>query len=146
MKRDHMIIMALVVILAVILAGIGYMLIGHPDAPKKAENNTTNLNTTTKLNNTTVKDTATEESESESAGSQNSESGQYGYCAICGRALSYSEANHEITQGKVCIDCANNPDYQTGEGADYANRKLYEAYPDEYEWMYENDVSDKNNR
>ena len=36
MKRDQMIIMALVVILAVILAGIGYMLIGHPDAPKKA--------------------------------------------------------------------------------------------------------------
>jgi hypothetical protein len=31
-----MIIMALVVILAVILAGIEYMLIGHPDAPKKA--------------------------------------------------------------------------------------------------------------
>ena len=146
MKRDQMIIMALVVILAVILAGIGYMLIGHPDAPKKAWNNTAHLNTTTKLNNTTFKDTATEESESESAGSQNSESGQYGYCAICGRALSYSEANHEITQGKVCIDCANNPDYQTGEGADYANRKLYEAYPDEYEWMYENDAADKNNR
>jgi hypothetical protein len=122
------------------------MLIGHPDAPKKAENNTTHINTTTKLNNTTVEDTATEESGSESAGSQNSESGQYGYCAICGRALSYSEANHEITQGKVCIDCANNPDYQTGEGADYANRKLYEAYPDEYEWMYENDAADKNNR
>jgi hypothetical protein len=138
--------MALVVILAVILAGIEYMLIGHPDAPKKAWNNTAILNTTTKLNNTTVKDTATEESESESAGSQNSESGQYGYCAICGRALTYSEANHEITQGKVCIDCANNPDYQTGEGADYANRKLYEAYPDEYEWMYENDATDKNNR
>lgn len=146
MKRDQMIIMALVVILAVILAGIGYMLIGHQDAPKKAWNNTAHLNTTTKLNNTTVEDTATEESEIESAGSQNSESGQYGYCAICGRALSYSEANHEITQGKVCIDCANNPDYQTGEGADYANRKLYEAYPDEYEWMYENDAADKNNR
>ena len=31
-----MIIMALVVILAVILVGMGYMLIGHPDAPKKA--------------------------------------------------------------------------------------------------------------
>ena len=146
MKRDQMIIMALVVILAVILAGIGYMLIGHQDAPKKAWNNTTNLNTTTKLNNTTVKDTTSEESESEYASSQNSESGQYGYCAICGRALSYSEANHEITQGKVCIDCANNPNYQTGEGADYANRKLYEAYPDEYEWMYENDAAAKNNR
>lgn len=145
MKKDHMIIMALAVILAVILAGIGYMLIGHPEAPKKAENNTTKVNTTL-INNTTVKDTTSEESESEYASSQNSESGQYGYCAICGRALSYSEANHEITQGKVCIDCANNPDYQTGEGADYANRKLYEAYPDEYEWMYENDASDKNNR
>lgn len=145
MKRDQMIIMALVVILAVILAGIGYMLIGHQDAPKKAENNTTKVNTTL-INNTTVKDTTSEESESEYASSQNSESGQYGYCAICGRALSYSEANHEITQGKVCIDCANNPNYQTGEGADYANRKLYEAYPDEYEWMYENDAADKNNR
>ena len=145
MKKDHMIIMALAVILAVILAGIGYMLIGHPDAPKKAENNTTKVNTTL-INNTTVKDTTSEESESEYASSQNSESGQYGYCAICGRALSYSEANHEITQGKVCIDCANNPDYQTGEGADYANRKLYEAYPDEYEWMYENDAADKSNR
>ena len=140
-----MIIMALVVILAVILAGIGYMLIGHQKKKKKAENNTTKVNTTL-INNTTVKDTATEESEIESAGSQNSESGQYGYCAICGRALSYLEANHEITQGKVCIDCANNPDYQTGEGADYANRKLYEAYPDEYEWMYENDAANKNNR
>ena len=33
----------------------------------------------------------------------------YGYCAVCGKALSASEANDEYTQGKVCHSCANNP-------------------------------------
>lgn len=68
---------------------------------------------------------------------QKTDIGQYGYCAICGKALSYSEANNEYTQGKVCSDCASNPYYQTGEGADYANQKLKEAYPEDYEGMFE---------
>ena len=109
----------------------------HQDTPKQVVNNTT------QVNNTTVKNATLEESESQSTSSENTESGQYGYCAICGRALSYSEANHEYTQGKVCSDCANNPYYQTAEGAEYANHKLYEAYPDEYAWMYE-DTNDNN--
>lgn len=72
-----------------------------------------------------------------SSSSSNTESGQYGYCAICGKALTYAEAHSEHSQGKVCHSCAANPYYQTPEGAEYANQKLYEAYPDEYEWMYE---------
>lgn len=55
----------------------------------------------------------------------------YGYCAVCGKALSASEANDEYTQGKVCHSCANNPP----GGPDYANQKLKEAYPDEYYWL-----------
>lgn len=55
----------------------------------------------------------------------------YGYCAVCGKALSASEANNEYTQGKVCHSCANNPP----GGPDYANQKLKEAYPDEYYWL-----------
>ena len=66
-----------------------------------------------------------------------SENGQYGHCAICGKALTYAEAHNEYTQGKVCHNCAANPYYQTDEGSKYANEKLYEAYPDEYAWMYE---------
>ena len=143
MDKRIIVLLAIIAILAVCL---GYLVGSHQDAPKKVENNTTKVNTTL-INNTTVKDTTSEESETESTSSQNSESGQYGYCAICGRALTYSEAHHEITQGKVCLDCANNPHYQTDEGADYANRKLYEAYPDEYEWMYEDtdNTGHKNN-
>ncbi len=49
--------------------------------------------------------------------STSSESGQYGYCAICGKALTYAEAHSEYTQGKVCHDCAANPYYQTDEGS-----------------------------
>ena len=136
MDKRIIVLLAIVVILAAVF---GYLVFSqHQEPVKQVVNNTTPANNTT-VKNATVEDTTTESSSS-------SESGQYGYCAICGRALSYSEANHEITQGKVCIDCANNPDYQTGEGADYANRKLYEAYPDEYEWMYENDAADKSNR
>lgn len=72
----------------------------------------------------------------------NSPSGEYGYCAICGKALTASEANNEYTQGKVCSACAQNPYYQTGEGAQYANEKLFEAYPDEYAWMHEDNSGD----
>ena len=86
--------------------------------------------------NTTVEESQTT--------STSSESGQYGYCAICGKALTSSEANSEYTQGKVCHSCAANPYYQTDEGSQYANEKLYEAYPEEYEWMYE-DSDDSSN-
>ena len=91
-------------------------------APAKAQTNATN--------------------ESSQSQTTNSPNGEYGYCAICGRALTASEANNEYTQGKVCHDCANNPYYQTEEGSEYANEKLFEAYPDEYEWMYE-DTNDE---
>ena len=126
-------IAALILIIVILLIGIGYAISQHPDAGDTK--NTTNVNNTTKvnttLNNTTVKDTAVEES------SQKTASGQYGYCAVCGKALTYGEANNEYTQGKVCHSCANNPYYQTSPGADYANQKLKEAYPDEYEGMFE---------
>lgn len=131
MERDKIIIIALVAVIAILAVCFGYMATSHHEAPKPVINNTT------QTNNTTVKNATLEESQAQEASSENSESGQYGYCAICGKALTASEANHEITQGKVCIDCANNPYYQTDAGADYANRKLYEAYPDEYAWMYE---------
>ena len=49
----------------------------------------------------------------------------YGYCAVCGKALSASEANDEYTQGKLCYSYANNPP----EEPDYVNQKLKEAYP-----------------
>ena len=55
----------------------------------------------------------------------------YGYCAVCGKALSASEANDEYTQGKLCYSYANNPP----EEPDYVNQKLKEAYPDEYYWL-----------
>lgn len=68
------------------------------------------------------------------AGNSAENIGQYGYCAIYGVALTYEEANNEFTQSKVCYNCANNPYYQHGE-ADYANKKLYEKYPKDHEWM-----------
>ena len=86
--------------------------------------------------NTTVEESQTT--------STSSESGQYGYCAICGKALTSAEAHSEYTQGKVCHNCAANPYYQTDEGSKYANEKLYESYPEEYEWMYE-DSDDSSN-
>ena len=78
--------------------------------------------------------------QTQTSSSSNTESGHYGYCAICGKALTSAEANNEYTQGKVCHSCAANPYYQTDEGSQYANEKLFEAYPDEYEWMYEDSV------
>lgn len=77
-------------------------------------------------NNTTETDNEVAES-SDGAKTETS----YGYCAVCGKALSASEANNEYTQGKVCHSCANNPP----GGPDYANQKLKEAYPDEYYWL-----------
>lgn len=91
--------------------------------------------------NVTVNNTTAVNATLESA-PQNLESGQYGYCAVCGKALSYSEAHNEYTQGKVCGECASNPYYQTGEGADYANQKLKEAYPEDYEGMFEDSADD----
>ena len=77
-------------------------------------------------NNTTETDNEVAES-SDGAKTETS----YGYCAVCGKALSASEANDEYTQGKVCHSCANNPP----GGPDHANQKLKEAYPDEYYWL-----------
>ncbi len=114
-------VIILLVIIAILAVGVGYGLMTHQN------NDTTNVNNTT--TNKTVKNATVVKSDSES--------GKYGYCAICGKALTYSEATNEYTQGKVCSDCASNPYYQSGEGAKYANQKLYEAYPDEYSWMYD---------
>lgn len=130
-------VIAIVAIIAILSIGIGYGLFFHHDTTKKADNKT---QTNTTHNNTTVKNATlkndTQETQSQSTESSSS-GGEYGYCAICGRALSSSEAGDEFTQGKVCHDCAANPYYQSGEGAEYANQKLYEAYPDQYAWMYE---------
>lgn len=125
-------IIGLVVIIIILAVGVGYGLLSHQHAPKQIVNDTP-------ANNTTVKNATLEQT------SSSSDSGQYGHCAICGRALTYSEANNEYTQGKVCSDCASNPYYQTEEGSQYANEKLYEAYPDEYSWMYEDDTGSDDN-
>ena len=127
-------IIALLGIIAVLAVGLCYGLYTHQEVPEKA------VNSTAAVNNTTVKNATLEQTEETSEDS--SSGGQYGYCAICGKALSYSEAHSEYTQGKVCHDCASNPYYQTEEGAQYANEKLYEAYPDEYSWMNEDDSGD----
>ena len=127
MENEKKIIVAMVAVIAVLLIVAGYFaLTPHQDDGKPMANNTTLKNKTVK-NATLVEKTTT----------SSSESGQYGYCAICGKALSASEANNEFTQGKVCTSCAKNPYYQTGEGAEYANQKLFEAYPEEYGWMYD---------
>ena len=129
-------IAALLLIIGILLIGMGYLISQHKDTPDT--NNITKVNTT--LNNTTVKNVTVEESP------QKTVSGKYGYCAVCGKALTYEEASNDYTQGKVCCACANNPYYQSGPGADYANQKLKEAYPDEYEGMFEDsyDYEDNN--
>ena len=126
MQIDKRILVLLIIIavLAIVLAGILYT---NHDNVKIKTNNTTTTNNTTVINATLNEETS----------NSNSENGQYGYCAICGKALSYEEAHNEYTEAKVCHDCASNPYYQSGEGADYANKKLYEKYPEEYSWMYE---------
>lgn len=58
------------------------------------------------------------------------------------KRLTYSEAHNEYTQGKVCHSCALNPYYQSGAGADYANKKLAEAYPDDYDGMFDDSSED----
>lgn len=116
----------LLVIIGILLIAIGYTIFQQNDA---GDANNTALNNT--VNNTTVKNATLDES------SQKTVSGKYGYCAVCGKALTYEEAHNEYTQGKVCHACANNPYYQTGEGAAYANQKLEEAYPDEYNGISE---------
>lgn len=119
-------ILALLVIIALLSIGIVYSLYNTPHEVKS--------NDTVKIENRTLNATLNE--------SVQTESESYGQCAICGKSLSYSEANDEYTQGKVCHDCAANPYYQTDEGAQYANQKLIEAYPDEYSWMDESHSSD----
>ena len=130
-EKNKGIIAILVIIIIILVVGVGYQLMNHQNNAKPIANNTT-------IKNTTVKNATLTETSS----SSNSESGQYGYCAICGKALSYDEAHNEFTQGKVCTSCAQNPYYQTDEGAKYANQKLYESYPDEYAWMYEDHTAD----
>lgn len=126
-------ILALIIIIVLLVVGIGFLIAGQQNNVKQVANNTT-------LNNTTVKNaTLTNETTTSSSSSEN---GQYGYCAICGNALTYSEAHSEYTQGKVCSSCAKNPYYQTEEGSKYANQKLAEAYPDEYEWMNDDSSND----
>ena len=125
-------IIILVAIIAILSVGVIYALYTQQDV--KTE--TVEINET-EVNDTVVNATMVEESEEPS-----SDSGQYGYCAVCGNALTYAESVDEYTQGKVCHSCAANPYYQSGEGADYANQKLAEAYPDEYSWMNE-EKSDK---
>lgn len=122
----------LLVIIGMLLFGIGYM--------QYNQNNTNDADVVNITNNTTDNTTVVNATLEEN--SQQTVSGEYGYCAVCGKALSYSEAHNEYTQGKVCSDCASNPYYQTGEGADYANQKLAEAYPEDYEGMFD-DSSDE---
>ena len=119
-------IIALLIIIAFLSIGIIYSVYNGPEEVK--------TNESTEVRNISVNAILNE--------SNNDNTGQYGHCAICGKALSYSEAHEEYTQGKVCHDCAVNPYYQSGEGAEYANKKLYEAYPDEYSWMYEDDSAE----
>ena len=113
------VIIILIFIIALLLIGIGYFALSPNDNSVPVNNTTTSEVNVTKIDNTTETTSV-------------SSSGQYGYCAICGRALSYSEANNEYTQGKVCLDCAKNPYYYTDEGSQYANGKLEEAYPESY--------------
>ena len=122
----------LLIIIGMLLVGIGYTISQQDNASDV--NNTTAINNT--INNTTVKNATLEQS------SQKTVSGKYGYCAICGKALTYEESQDEYTQGKVCYDCASNPYYESGPGADYANQKLKEAYPEEYEGMFEEPSDD----
>ena len=120
----------LALIICILLIGIGFAISMHNDAgDTNSTDNTTKANNT--LNNTTVKNATVEES------SQNTVNGEYGYCAVCGKALTYGEAHDEYTQGKVCHSCAVNPYYQSGEGAAYANQKLEEAYPEHYNGISE---------
>lgn len=133
MEKDRKIILILILIIAILAVGMAYMILaGQHGSEKSQSNNTTVKNTT--ANNTTVKNTTLTKK-------TNGESGKYGYCAICGRALSASEAGDEYTQGKVCSSCARDPYYQSGEGARYANEKLIESYPEDYEWMYQDTPS-----
>lgn len=127
MKLNKQIIIILIIIIALLSVGIAYELFKTNNNQNDVKNVTTNNTTSNTTLNATLQQTEP----------TSSESGQYGYCAICGNALTQAEANNEHTQGKVCHNCAVNPYYQSGEGAEYANQKLYEAYPDEYSWMYE---------
>jgi hypothetical protein len=119
-------IAALLIVIIILAIGVGFGVYTHSNPMK----NTAIKNTTTKstpIKNKPVKNSAIAEDTTSHV-----ESGQYGYCAICGKALTYEEAHDEYTQGKVCQECAANPYFETHEGAEYANSKLLEAYPDEY--------------
>ncbi|MDO5848436.1 MAG: hypothetical protein Q4P18_02780 [Methanobrevibacter sp.] len=128
-KKTGIAILISVIVIAMALCASFVILTGNAESKNaNVANNTTNV--TENITNVT---------EDISSGSSSKNSGAYGYCAICGAALSASEANDDYTQGKVCRSCAKNPYYQSSPGSDYANQKLYEKYPEEYSWM------DKNN-
>jgi len=124
-------IIALIAIIAILAIGLGYMVFSHHEPVKQPVNNTTIAN------NTTVKNATLNQTTSSSSSQEN---GQYGYCAICGKALTYAEAHSEYTQGKVCHSCAANPYYHTDEGSKYANQKLDEKYPRDDSWQSEIDI------
>ena len=130
MKLEKQIIIILIIIIAIISAAMVYEMA----AQKHVDNNANNSTNKTRELNATLENT----------NQVSSESGKYGYCAVCGKALTYAEASNDYTQGKVCYDCAHNPYYQSGEGAQYANKKLQEAYPTDYEGMFEDSYSDNN--
>ena len=79
-------------------AGIGYMLFQH--------NNASDVNASI-ANNTTEKTTVKNATHKENT--QQTVRGEYGYCTVCGKVLTYLEAHNEYTQGKVCYSCESNP-------------------------------------
>lgn len=130
-----------IIIAVIVIVCVGFILAGYlSDSSETKIINATN-NTTNITNNTTV---AVEKiTKEKSTNSNQGPNGEFGYCAVCGAPLTEAEANDEYTQGKVCHSCATNPYFQTEEGAQYANQKLEEAYPDRYngisdEYMEEN--------
>lgn len=118
MDRKTIIILVTAVIVILIACGTAFLVLNNHSEP----NNETAINSTENI---------TEVAEDAKA-SQPQKAKAHGYCAICGAPLSLDEATDEYTQGKVCWDCARNPYYQTDPGAAYANEKLEEAYPEDY--------------
>lgn len=128
MNKKTAIVLVIAIAVIVVAVVTSFTLIND-----SSHENITAVNNTTNITNVTNVSEVTEKTDV----STNKNSGAHGYCAICGAALSASEANNEYTQGKVCMSCAKNPYYQTSPGSDYANQKLYDKYPEDYSWMDE---------
>ncbi|WP_409200778.1 hypothetical protein [Methanobrevibacter sp. DSM 116169] len=109
-------VIAVVIVLLVLVVASGFIFNNDTDTTNNSTINITNNNTTNLTVNNTVENKATEESVEKTVYSA--------YCMICGAGLSTAEANDWYNQGKVCMDCANNPYYHTEEGSKYANEKL----------------------